>query len=243
MRTTRSLAGLVLACLVPAAARAHHVVWLDFSQFSLAAFSTVNGNTPPTPADAAAIQAQILANMAEDWALFDIYFTTFQPPNGRYSQVRFLPQTNTPYLGVSGNPCPVGGTCTGWGSWDDMTVSACEVYVNEFDARTPWQGANATTARIANGVSHVASHELAHLLDLRHKHGADDSITLGCSDSTCPALTADQNVTWHIMTLGNQWWPPMTSSLLASQDLFFSVHASRRILYGTLQPRNHWNLL
>jgi hypothetical protein len=232
---------LVLASAALAApVSAHHVVWLDFGNFNLNSWSSVNGNAPPTANDVAAVRAQVVANMAEDYALFDVYFTQFRPPNGRYTRVKFLGTDQGGLFGCAGSDCcPPGGTCTGIGSWNDMTASTAEVYAGSFSNDSNFTGANATTARVANGISHTASHELGHILDLSHCNAADDSITLGCSNIT--SNTNDLNVTWHVMASGSSWG--LTMSQRATRDRFFSAHASRRILYGNFQAASHWNAL
>lgn len=229
-----------IASLWAGPAWAHHVVWLDFSNFNLNSFSSVNGNTPPTANDRTAIQQLILANMVEDYAPFDLYFTTAQPSKGRYTQVKILGTDQGGLFGCAGpDCCPSGGTCTGIDSWDDMTVSTCEVYSGSFSNVSDFTGSNDTTTRIANGISHTASHELGHVLGLSHCHAADDSISLGCDNIT--ATTNDQNPNWHVMASGSSWG--LTSAQRATRDRFFSVHASRRILSGNFQERNHWDAL
>ncbi len=231
------LVGLsILASSAPASA--HHVIWLDFGSFNLNSWSSVNGNTPPTANDIASVRAQVVANMVRDYALLDVYFTEFQPANGRYTRVKILGTNQGGLFGCAGpDCCPPGGTCTGIGSWNDMTVSTAEVYSGSFSSDGSFTGANATTARIANGISHTASHELGHILDLSHCNAADDSVTLGCSNIT--SNTDDQNVNWHIMASGSSWG--ITMSQRATRDRFFSIHASRRILAGNFQQASHWN--
>ncbi|MDX1411379.1 MAG: FG-GAP-like repeat-containing protein [Nitrospirales bacterium] len=238
MKSSWAVIGIVFAAILfTTLARAHHVVWLDFSTFNLSSFASVNGNSPPTSADVSAIQALIVANMVEDYATFDIYFTSFRPKNGRYSRIKFLPGSQGGYGCAGPDCCPVGGSCTGIGSWETMRVSTAEVYAGTFAGKSTWQGSNATTARIANGISGTASHELGHLLDLKHCRAADDSISLGCSG--IKSSTNDQNVTWHIMASGTSWGLSRTER--ATRDRFFSIHSSRRILYGNFQARNHWD--
>jgi hypothetical protein len=216
------------------------VIWLDFSSFNLNSWSSVNGNTPPTANDVAAVRAQVVANMVRDYALIDVYFTQFQPPNGRYTRVQIFGTSQGGLFGCAGpDCCPPGGSCTGIGSWDDVTASNAEVYAGSFASDSNFSGANATTARIANGISHTASHELGHILDLRHCNAADDSVTLGCSGIT--SSTSDQNVNWHVMASGTSWG--ITMPQRATRDRFFSIHASRRILAGNLQESGHWNAL
>ncbi len=241
MKAHRLLVELALAATVFASvAQAHDVVWLDFSSFNLNSFSSVNGNSPPTNADVTAVRRQVIANMVEDYAPFDVYFTTFEPANGRHTRLRILGANQGGLFGCAGPSCCANaGMCTGIGSWDDMTVSGAEVYAGSFAGDSQFSGSNATTARIANGISHTASHELGHVLDLFHANAADDSISLGCNDSTCPNQTADQNPTWHIMASGSSWG--LTMPQRATRDRFFSIHASRRILYGNFQARNHWD--
>ena len=242
MKLTRVLIGWMLACALAAPAWAHHVVWLDFSEFDLSAFPSINGNSPPTANDVEAVRQQVIANMTEDYAPFDIYFTPFQPPNGRYTRVRILRDgdgnPNKTYYGCAGGGCcRPGGTCGG--NIRDDVVSSCEVYSASFAGFSAFRNANATTARVANGISHTASHELGHVLLLGHCHAADDAITLGCTGIT--TTTNDQNTRWHIMASGSSW--KLTTEERASRDRFFSIHSSRRLLLSTLQVRNHWNLL
>jgi len=102
MKLTGVLIGWMLACVLAAPAWAHHVVWLDFSEFDLSAYDSVNGNAPPTANDVAQVRQQIIANMTEDYALFDIYFTASQPPSGRYTRVHFIPTNFGNVHGCSG---------------------------------------------------------------------------------------------------------------------------------------------
>lgn len=227
---------IVLAAVAAAIpAEAHHVVWLDFSNFNLNSYPTVNGSAPST-SDVSAVRAQIIANMAEDYAAYDLYFSEFKPNYGRYTKVKFLGVNQGGLFGCAGpDCCPSGGECSGIGTWDDMTESSCEVYAGSFATSGSFSGANATTARIASGLSGTASHELGHVLDLTHCRAADDSLTLGCSGIT--SNTNDQNPRWHIMASGSSWG--LTMNERATRDRFFSVHASRRILYSNLQAKNH----
>lgn len=227
-----------LASAAPASA--HHVIWLDFGSFNLNSWGTVNGNTPPTANDVASVRDQVVANMVRDYALIDVYFAEFQPANGRYTRVKILGTNQGGLFGCAGpDCCPPGGTCSGIGTWNDMTASTCEVYSGSFATDGNFSGANATTARIANGISHTASHELGHILDLSHCNAADDSVTLGCSGIT--GSTGDANVNWHVMASGSSWG--LSMSQRATRDRFFSIHASRRILAGNFQEASHWNAL
>lgn len=223
---------LLLGIATPAAA--HHVVWADFSAFALTSFGSVNGNTPPTRADQDQIEELIIAEMQKDLAAFDIHLSRFRPLNGRYTRVRFLPGATDGLYGCAGaDCCPAGGNCTGIGSWKTRDVSACEVYAGSFAANTQWQGGRATAARIGNALARTGSHELGHILGLTHCHGYDDFPVDGsCRDTTS---TADANIAWHVMTAG----PKVPDARRATQDFFYTVHASRRALYGQVQPRNH----
>ncbi|MBI5503268.1 MAG: VCBS repeat-containing protein [Deltaproteobacteria bacterium] len=228
----------VLVTFAPREVRAHHAVWVDMSGLQLAAFATVNGNTPPTANDIAAVQALVFANMIEDYAPFDVTLTRFQPANGRYTRVAMLDsaQPGGLYGCAGGSCCPVGGVCTGISSWDSSNPSQAEIYAGSFAGLGSLSGANATTARIANALSHTASHELGHVLDLTHCNAADDSITLGCAGIN--ANTNDQNPNSHIMASGKSWG--LTPAQRATVDRFFSIHASRRLLLGNFQVRNHF---
>lgn len=239
MNTHRLLLGSVLALVLGAVpAQAHHVVWLDFSLWDLGAYPTVNGNSPPTPADRSAVQELVVANMVEDYAPFDIYFTTVQPPNGRYTWVVFLPGTFGTLFGCAGPSCCALGFCSGIGTWDEG-VSSVEIYTGAFAALNAFSGANANTTRIANGISHTTSHELGHILDLTHCHSADDFVASGtaCVNDGYGA-TADANVNWHMMASGAS--TGLTGTQRATRDRFFNMHSERRVLYSDLQPRNHW---
>src|SRR5262245_44355414 len=96
MKMSQFFTAVILGAVLGAVpAQAHHVVWLDFSNFNLNAYTSVNGNTPPTVTDVAAIKQLVLANMVEDYAPFDLYFTTFRPDQGRYTQVKVLGKSQT----------------------------------------------------------------------------------------------------------------------------------------------------
>lgn len=239
--TTRCFTIAAIWSLIAAApASAHHVVWLDFSQWNLSAWRSVNGHTPATANDQTAIREQVIANMIEDYAPFDIYFTTVRPPNGRYTQIFFYATANGGTFGCAGGTCCMNGNCSGPGTWTDA-VSDLEVYSGSFAGETAFAGNNATTARIANGISHTASHELGHIMGMRHCHSADDFVDSGVTCSDGYATTSDQNANWHIMASGAS--TGLTPAQRATRDRFFNAHSERRVLYTLLQPRNHWSML
>ena len=238
MKAARLIAGLLLSVLVSATAQAHHVVWLDFSSFNLNSYASVNGHNPPTANDVTAVRRQVVANIVEDYASVDVYFTQVQPANGRYTRVRILGKDEETLFGCAGpDCCPAGGTCTGIGTWDEMAVSAAEIYGGSFSNYPEFAGANATTARIANGISHTASHEMGHVFDLEHCHAAADSISLGCGNAYTD--TNDKQVLWHMMASGTSWG--LTEAQRATRNRFFAPYSGRRILTSNFQPRNHWN--
>ncbi len=240
MKSRQFTLALVAAIAFAFPSFAEHVIWLDFSSFNLGAWSSVNGNTPPAATDLAAVRSLVVANMVEDYATLDVTFTTFQPNNGRYTRVRFLGTDAGGLYGCAGPDCCVNaGNCSGIDSWDDVTVSSCEIYSGSFSTLSAFSGTNATTARIANGISHTASHELGHVLGLGHCNAADDSITLGCGSIT--SNTDDLNPRWHVMASGTSWG--LTSTERATRDRFFSVHASRRLLAARVQQKNHWDVM
>jgi hypothetical protein len=239
MRSLRFPAAAAAALLLSfSGASAHHVVWLDFSTFNLSGWASVNGNSPPTTADETAVQNLVIAYMVEDYAPFDIHFTTVQPAGGRYSRIRFLP-VSAPggLLGCAGPGCCRQGSCTGIGSWNNG-VSQAEVYTWTLSLINLFTGFNATTGRIANGLAWGASHELGHLLSLRHCDAADDyfEATTVCIGDY--GGSSDQNRTWHVMASAlTAGWQVAN---LPTRDFFFNAHSERRQLYDHLQPRNHW---
>jgi hypothetical protein len=244
MKNTRFLATSFLIVLLSAVpAWAGHVIWVDFSDFDLGAWSSVNGNKPPTNADLTAIRRQIIAKMSEDYATFDLRITTSKPANGRYTWLKILDEAatdsdgNTLFGCAGGSDCQQ-GDCTGGGSWVAMTESALEVYTGSFATLAEFMGSNATTARISNGISGTASHELGHILGLHHCHAANDSFTVGCDEDVTPIVTSDQNPKWHIMASGASW--KLSTEQRASRDRFFSPHSERRVLASALQLRNHF---
>jgi hypothetical protein len=130
MKNKRFLATSFLIVLLSAArAWAGHVVWVDFSAFHLDAWTKgVNGNKPPKPTDLEAIKKEVLAKVSEDYATFDLTFTTVKPAKGRYTRVKILGTDGDGVGGCEAPGCCLEGDCTGIGSWDEMTESACEVY-------------------------------------------------------------------------------------------------------------------
>lgn len=239
MKSKRFLATSFLIVLLTAArAWAGHVVWVDFSDFDLGAWNSVNGNNPPTNADLTAIRRQIIAEMSEDYATFDLRITTSKPANGRYTWIKILDESAGGTFGCAGPECCKQGDCTDIGSWDKMTESALEVYTGTFANQPEFMNANATTARIANGISGTASHELGHILGLFHCNAANDSFEVGCDENVTPIVTDDQNPRWHIMASGKSW--DLSEEERASRDRFFSPHSERRVLASALQLRNHF---
>jgi hypothetical protein len=241
MKNKRFLAAFFLIVLLSAApAWAGHVIWVDYSNFNLTAWSSVNGNNPPKASDLTAIKKQVIANMTEDYATFDVTITTSKPANGRFTWVKVLSisaeDDGDALFGCAGGTCCKKGDCTGIGTWDDMTESALEVYTGSFAGFSEFMGSNATTARIANGISGTTSHELGHVLGLEHCNAADDSITLGCAG--IKGVTKDKNVLFHTMASGGSWG--LTMEQRATSDRFFSVHSERRLLASALQLRNHF---
>ena len=241
MNNKRFLATSFLIVLLSALpAWAGHVVWIDYSGFHLDEWKEgVNGNKPAS-ASLEAIKEQVLANVTEDYATFDITFTTSKPANGRFTRVKVLGLNGEGIGGCSGgDDCCLEGDCTGTGSWDDdgVTESACEVYAGNLHNKSPFQGVNATTARIARGIGGSISHELGHILGLEHCNAADDSIKLGC-ENTSLMTTEDKNVNWHVMASPQSWF--LSDEEQATRDRFFSVHSERRILASAVQLRNHF---
>ncbi len=239
MKNIRFLATSFLIILLFAApAWAGHVAWVDFSDFDLDAWNSVNGNNPPTNADLSAIRRQIIAEMSEDYATFDLRITTSKPANGRFTWIRILDEAAGQTLGCAGLSCCQQGFCTGIGSWNLATQSALEVYTGTFANQPEFMNANATTARISNGISSTASHELGHILGLFHCQAANDSFEVGCDENVTPIVTDDLNPRWHIMASGDSW--ELTVEERASRDRFFSPHSERRVLASALQLRNHF---
>ncbi len=231
-------ATLAASLMTASPAAAYHVLFLDFSEFTMAGWATVNGNTPPTANDLALVRSAIVASMVRDYATFDVRITTERPTSGRYTEVDFLDSNQGGLMGCAGPDCCVFGNCTGIGSFDEG-VSACEVYTGSFAASSTWQDENATTARIASGLSSTASHEAGHVLGLGHCHSADDrfqKIELSCAEVLDEH--EDGNINWHIMASGSSTGLP--TSARAERDRFFSVHTARRLLVDDIQARSHW---
>jgi len=231
----RFLATSFLIVLLSAArAWAGHVVWIDYSKFNLGEWSSVNGNSPPKTSDLNAIKKQIIANVTEDYATFDITFTTVKPANGRFTQVKVLSNDAGGLFGCSGEGCG-----TGIGSWDTETESSLKVFAGTLSAYGEFTGSNATTARLANSLAGTISHELGHILGLYHCRAADDSFIVGCSEEGTPDVSNDKNArAWHIMSSGLSWG--LTEEEKATNDRFFSKHSERRKLAGAVQLRNHF---
>ncbi len=248
MTTIRTMALSLVAALalIPATARAHHVVWLDFSAFDLSAYPTVNGNTPPSANDVSLVREEIVTSLVRDYAPFDVYFTEVQPGYGRFTQLKFLNNNyavgNTQCLGCGGPNCGVCpclvSTCTGIGSWDD-DLSVGEVYGGSFAGTAT--GVNATTAPIATGIANTAAHELGHILSLDHCDGNDNFRGSGGFQgiNNCN-FTTDQNTISPIMANAQSG---ITMTQRTTIDRFFSIHSSRRMLNDQVQSHDHWALL
>ncbi|MEO0423802.1 MAG: FG-GAP-like repeat-containing protein [Pseudomonadota bacterium] len=233
---TKLLTALVVSLACTSAALAHHVVWLDFSDFDLSAWTTVNGNTPPSSNDVDAIKDLIIMEMSRDHSAFDVTFSEYEPPNGRFTRVKFMNDDEGGTLGCAGPGCCEGGDCSGIDTWEQEN-SDCEVYAGSFSNLSPeLTGSSATLERIARAIAHTASHELGHVMGLQHCNAADDSITLGCGAAETD--TDDDNVNWHIMASGTSWG--LTAEQRAARDRFFSIHASKREWIADVQPRNHF---
>ena len=226
----------LIVMLSAARAWAGHVVWIDYSKFHLKEWSLVNGNSPPKASDLEAVKKLIIAKVSEDYAPFDITITTSKPANGRFTRVKLfgIKVVDGPDLvfGCGGGDCG-----TGIDSWndDDVTESFCEIYGGTFAAVGEFTGSNATTARIANGLAITISHEVGHVLGLRHCHAFDDSFIV-CNEEGTIGLSNDKNAEWHIMSDGGSW----NMEAMATNDRFFSKHSERRKLASTVQLRNHF---
>jgi hypothetical protein len=244
--TVASVLALLLA--LATGAQAHHVVWLDFSDFDLRVFPTVNG-LPPDAFDVETVRALIVAHIVRDFAPFDVHFTTVEPAHGRHTSIRFRSRAAGPggrgVFGCEQSRCCDPGTgcrATGIDSWE-RSFSAAEVYAGSFAAWPEWQGDNATTARIANAIAATGSHELGHILGLNHCHAADDFPTPFAAGEACAngfGDTTDRNVDWHLMQTFAADGGRLTLEDKATRDRFFSVHSERRFLGNRLQARNHW---
>ena len=232
------LAAGALIALMASPASAHHVVWLDFSVWSLGEFPTAGTATPASQADKLAVRELIIANIVKDYAAFDIYFTTVQPPRGRYTWVIFFPGTNGTYYGCAGGDCCAWGNCTGRGSWDDG-VSA----VGSTPASSPPPTPSAVPTRppryIANGIADTAGHELGHILGLTHcppRPTTSSRRARRATARTTPRPTPTSTGTsWprgRRLDSRRKRRPPAIASS--------TPHSERRVLYFALQPRNHW---
>jgi len=241
MRRLRSfVAASAFVMLAAAPASAHHVVWLDFSLYDLSRHNTVNGNNPPTALDEQLVRDMVIANMMRDYAAYDLTFSLTQPNGGLYTRVSFHPDSvGSPLYGCAGASCCSFGNCTGIGSWDDG-ISGAEVYVGSFRQKAVWQGANATTQRLANGIAASASHELGHVLGLTHCFAADDYFDANVACSNGFGATTDANQNNHLMATGATG---ISDVQRATVDRFFSIHSSRRRLATNLQARNQASAL
>src|SRR5262245_6482197 len=243
MTIRRILLALALAASLTARpASASRVIHLDFSNFDLTTiFPTINGNTPPTQTDVDLIKEAVLWEVVRNYAPFDVHVTDQPPVLGSNSLLRFVPVTGS-VLGASGTGSGDCADCTGIGSADQYQTIA-EVYLGNFASQSTLSGTNATTARIARALAHAASHEIGHNLGLFHCNSADDffSANVGTSDATCFGLTADLNLTSHVMASGAS--TGLTNEQRATVDDFFSIHSSRRVLFDVLQPRGYWGRL
>ncbi|MGE0825680.1 MAG: FG-GAP-like repeat-containing protein [Candidatus Binatia bacterium] len=240
MKRSRLLMLVLMSFFSAVPAYAHQLVFVDFSNFNLSAYATVNGNSPATKNDEVAVRELIIANMVKDYAPFDVQFTTVQPASGPFTRVVILNNTVNNLFGCAGPSCCQFGDCTGIGTFT-QSQSACEVYAGTFASNTNFSGDNATTARIARGISHTASHELGHVLGLQHCNSADDAFSAGSSCTSAFANSADQNINFHVMASGSA--SGLTMEQRATRDRFFSVHSSRRVLFKNFQSRNHWTPL
>src|SRR5690349_20669386 len=89
------ITSFLIVMLSAARVWAGHVVWVDFSGFNLKAWDEVNGNEPPKASDLTAIKRQVIANMTEDYATFDVIITTAKPTNGQFTHVKVLGMTSS----------------------------------------------------------------------------------------------------------------------------------------------------
>jgi len=246
-KTTFATALVMAAALVASGpARAHHVVWLDFAPFNVTNWPSIDLNGPAQLMDpvfgpyiAGVIADMIEVKMKRDWAPFDLYFTRVQPQIGSYSRVVFAADSNpSGVYGTVGQSKCNGWGCTGFGSWHE-DESVLVVYTDAlWEYGSAWEGGfNDGSDRIATTLANIASHELAHLLDLRHCNAYDDG-QWDCLGTIAIAVS-DQNTDWHLMQSHDGG---LTQEAL-TLDKFFSIHSSRRKLINRLQVRNHWSPL
>jgi hypothetical protein len=236
---------LTLLGVLAAPAEAHHVLWLDFSEFTLAGWPLIDGRAPTTN-DKYLMRDRIVTSVMRAYAPFDVYVTEVQPANGVYAHVKFLPGDRGNTLGhTAGAGCEMESYTPGH--------SYSEVYVGSFAGSATYQGAKATTARIARGIAQTTSHEIGHGLGLGHAFGADDyydwfratchlysptNMPNDCRDGFDTfSLSNDPNQKFHVMsTLAS-------SEEKATNTMFFDLHSSRWLLGRRLQLRNHWTTM
>ncbi len=185
------------------------------------------------------IKVLVLEEFKQNYADFEVHFTTETPRYGNFSRLLFSgsdPRADSNTWGTVSSRATVSGfTGTSLSSWDDGD-SVAHVFLSTFAGSETFTGANATEARIANGIAGTAAHELGHLFGLSHEHACD-----GYPDiATCAAtavVAAHPDTDEHIMASGP--YGGLATAERATVDRYFAPFTSTEVLAQEIKPRNY----